>query len=154
MGLVTVDGAIEQIIGEVEDEFIGRSAAAHRLRRSDPGRGGEPARPGDADDWQLPRRGGVETLAGFMLTRLGKIPTREETGEFQGRRFTVLEMSENRISQVRIERMENSSKMGTTAAAKRRARQKRVRSHKSISAATRKNEGRQKRGPQERGLDG
>ena len=57
-------------------------------------------------NWHLPRNGGVETLAGFLLTRLGKIPTGAETVDFEGRRFTVLEMSDHRISQVRVERLE------------------------------------------------
>jgi putative hemolysin len=60
-------------------------------------------------NWHLPRSGGVETLAGFLLTRLGKIPTGEETVDFEGRRFTVLEMSDHRISQVRVERLENQA---------------------------------------------
>jgi hypothetical protein len=60
-------------------------------------------------DWHLPRSGGVETLAGFLLTRLGKIPTGEETVDFEGRRFTVLEMSDHRISRVRVERLENQA---------------------------------------------
>jgi putative hemolysin len=60
-------------------------------------------------NWHLPRSGGVETLAGFLLTRLGKIPTGEETVDFEGRRFTVLEMSDHRISQVRVERLEHQA---------------------------------------------
>jgi putative hemolysin len=60
-------------------------------------------------NWHLPRSGGVETLAGFLLTRLGKIPTGEETVDFEGRRFTVVEMNDHRISQVRVERLENSA---------------------------------------------
>jgi putative hemolysin len=74
-------------------------------------------------NWHLPRSGGVETLAGFLLSRLGKIPTGEETVDFEGRRFTVLEMSNHRISQVRVERLESqgeestqSTKQGTTQA--------------------------------------
>ena len=53
--------------------------------------------------WSLPRQAGVETLAGFILTRLGHIPTVDESLEYEGRRFTVLEMAENRISRVRVE---------------------------------------------------
>jgi Mg2+/Co2+ transporter CorC len=60
-------------------------------------------------NWHLPRSGGVETLAGFLLTRLGKIPTGEETVDFEGRRFTVLEMSDHRISRVRVEPLENQA---------------------------------------------
>lgn len=54
-------------------------------------------------NWFLPRDGGVETLAGFLLTQLGKIPTGGETVSFEGRKFTVVEMSGHRISRVRVE---------------------------------------------------
>jgi putative hemolysin len=54
-------------------------------------------------NWRLPRDGGVETLAGFLLTRLGRIPKGGEIVVFQGRKLTVVEMSGHRISQVRVE---------------------------------------------------
>jgi CBS domain containing-hemolysin-like protein len=53
--------------------------------------------------WRLPRDGGVETLAGFLLVRLGHIP---QPGEFvieEGRRLTVVEMDARRISKIRVE---------------------------------------------------
>lgn len=53
--------------------------------------------------WYLPRDGGVETLAGFLLTQLGHIPEAGESVDFEGRRYTVAEMSGHRISRVRIE---------------------------------------------------
>ena len=53
--------------------------------------------------WRLPREGGVETLAGFMLMRLGRIPKGGESVEFEGRRLTVVEMDGRRISKVRVE---------------------------------------------------
>jgi putative hemolysin len=56
--------------------------------------------------WKLPRDGGVETLAGFLLAHLGKIPLGGESIDFEGRRLTVLEMSGRRISKVRIEQLE------------------------------------------------
>ena len=55
--------------------------------------------------WKLPRDGGVETLAGFLLTRLGRIPKGGESIEFEGRRLTVLEMTGRRISKIRIEQL-------------------------------------------------
>jgi putative hemolysin len=55
--------------------------------------------------WKLPRDGGVETLAGFLLTRLGRIPQGGESIEFEGRRLTVMEMTGRRISKVRIEQL-------------------------------------------------
>ena len=111
VGLVTVEDAIEQIIGEVEDEFdIGPRAALQTTSGAVVLDGSVNLRDLETQmNWHLPRSGGVETLAGFLLTRLGKIPTGEETVDFEGRRFTVLEMSDHRISRVRVERLENQA---------------------------------------------
>ena len=111
VGLVTVEDAIEQIIGEVEDEFdIGPRAALQTASGAVVLDGGVNLRDLEIQmNWHLPRSGGVETLAGFLLTRLGKIPTGEETVDFEGRRFTVVEMSDHRISQVRVERLDHQA---------------------------------------------
>ncbi len=54
-------------------------------------------------DLLLPRDAGFETLAGFMLSRLQKIPATGDSCYYAGRRFTVEEMDGHRISKVRIE---------------------------------------------------
>lgn len=107
VGLVTVEDAIEQLIGEVEDEF---DIAAKTVLTSASGGvlldGSVNLRDLDTQmHWRLPREGGVETLAGFMLARLGKIPRGGETVEFEGRRFTVVEMSGHRIGKIRLEKI-------------------------------------------------
>ena len=110
VGLVTVEDAIEQLIGEVEDEFDVASKTVLTTAR------GELILDGSVNlrdletqmRWTLPRDAGVETLAGFLLARLGKIPRGGEVVEYEGRRFTVLEMSGNRISRVRIEKLDPS----------------------------------------------
>jgi CBS domain containing-hemolysin-like protein len=53
---------------------------------------------------EIPPGAGFETLAGFLLFRLGDIPQAGATVEYQGRRFTILEMERNRIARVRIEK--------------------------------------------------
>jgi CBS domain containing-hemolysin-like protein len=53
--------------------------------------------------WQFPREYGVETLAGFLLVKLGHIPAEGETVEFEGRRFAVVKMEGQRIAQVRVD---------------------------------------------------
>jgi putative hemolysin len=105
VGLVTVEDALEQLVGEMEDEF---DVGLRRAPRA-------PAEPFYLDGsvnlrdletqmhWVLPREGGVETLAGFMLAQLGRIPTVGDSVDFEGRRYTVAEMSGHRISRVRIE---------------------------------------------------
>lgn len=108
VGLVTVEDAIEQLIGEVEDEF---DVAARAVLMTAAGGmvldGSVTLRDLETQiRWNLPREGGAETLAGFLLARLGKIPQPGESVEYEGRRLTVMEMSGKRISKVRIEQLE------------------------------------------------
>jgi len=58
--------------------------------------------------WSLPRDGGVETLAGFLLMRLGHIPQPGESILFEGRRLTVVEMDNRRIAKIRVEPIEET----------------------------------------------
>ncbi len=105
-GLITVEDILEQLVGEIEDEF---DVAPH-----------EPTQLGESKstvldgtvglrdlesqyDLLLPRDAGFETLAGFMLSRLQKIPAKGDSCYYGGRRFTVDEMDGHRISKVKIE---------------------------------------------------
>jgi CBS domain containing-hemolysin-like protein len=56
--------------------------------------------------WRLPRDGGVETLAGFVLMRLGHIPKEGESVTYAGRRLTVVQMDGRRIARIRVETVE------------------------------------------------
>jgi CBS domain containing-hemolysin-like protein len=59
--------------------------------------------------WSLPREGGVETLAGFLLFRLGHIPQEGESILYEGRRLTVVEMDNRRIARIRVEPVEQET---------------------------------------------
>jgi CBS domain containing-hemolysin-like protein len=52
----------------------------------------------------LPRDAGFETLAGFILARLQKIPSLRDSFEYEGRRYMVEELEGHRIARVRIEK--------------------------------------------------
>ena len=105
VGLVTAEDAIEQLTGELEDEFDSPSlpvltTASGALVMD----GGVNLRDLETQmQWSLPREGGVETLAGFLLIRLGHIPNPGESVVFEGRRLTVMEMDQRRIAKVRVE---------------------------------------------------
>jgi CBS domain containing-hemolysin-like protein len=105
VGLVTAEDAIEQLTGEIDDEF---DDPARPLLTSAKGvfmlDGSANLRDLETQmQWDLPRDGGVETLAGFMLTRLGHIPVVGESVDYDTRRLTVAEMDGRRISRVRVE---------------------------------------------------
>ena len=111
VGLVTAEDAIEQLAGEFEDEF---DAPSHPVLTS---AGGAVVMDGSVNlrdletqmHWSLPRDGGVETLAGFVLARLGHIPEPGESVEFEGRRLTVVEMDARRIAKIRVEPVQPST---------------------------------------------
>ena len=105
VGLVTAEDAIEQLTGELEDEFdsperpVLTTASGALLME-----GGVNLRDLETQmQWSLPRDGGVETLAGFLLMRLGHIPKEDESIVFEGRRLTVVAMDARRIARIRVE---------------------------------------------------
>ena len=106
-GVVTVEDILEQLVGEIEDEFdISEPVFA----------------PGDASmvlngavnirdlesqyHINLPRDEGFETLAGFVLARLQRIPTLGDSFEYEGRRYTVVAMDGLRVDTVKIETLQ------------------------------------------------
>ena len=106
-GVITVEDILEQLVGNIEDEFD--------VSPSEPALEDESAMVLDGSvnirDLEgeygitLPRDAGFETLAGFILARLQRIPNLRDTFEFEGRRYTVEELEAHRIARVRIEKM-------------------------------------------------
>ncbi len=113
VGLVTVEDAIEQLVGELEDEFdLQTSPLLPALAEGLVLEGSVNLRDLETQmHWKLPREGGVETLAGFLLTRLGRIPQGGESVDYEGRRLTIIEMSGRRIAKVRVEKIASESQV-------------------------------------------
>jgi putative hemolysin len=105
-GIVTMEDVFEQVFGEIEDEHDARRQPHRREAESIEIEGTVPIRDLETQyGIVLPFDAGFETLAGFMLSRLGFIPKGGETVVECGRRFIVLAMDRNRIATVRIERV-------------------------------------------------
>lgn len=104
-GLVTVEDVLEQLVGEVEDEFdVAQRPAAPFTSGSVVLDGSSNIRDLEVQyEIELPRDQGFETLAGFVMAQLGRIPKGGETFEYQNRRYTVLNMEGHRIARVKIE---------------------------------------------------
>ncbi len=116
-GLITAEDILEQIVGEIEDEFDVTPADADVLEddRVMVLDGSEGIRDLDSQyQIQVPREAGFETLAGFVLSQLQRIPQVGDTFEYENHRFTISEMEGRRVAKVKIERLqpEPSAKTG------------------------------------------
>jgi len=109
-GVVTVEDILEQVVGDIEDEFDIPPPDQPELEEGKIAlvlEGGVGIRDLESQyQLTLPRDGVFETLAGFILARLQKIPRVGEGFDFEGHRYTVEEMEGHRIAKVRVEKLE------------------------------------------------
>jgi CBS domain containing-hemolysin-like protein len=105
VGIVTAEDVLEQVVGELEDEFdIASKASGFNAEGVMALDGSTTLRDlGTQLGWTFPREAGVETLAGFLLAQLGHLPAPGESITYGGRRYIVEEMSGRRIARVRVE---------------------------------------------------
>jgi putative hemolysin len=105
-GLVTLEDLIEQIVGEIQDEYDWEERPVERLRDgSIVVEGTVPASElREAHHVPLPE-GEFETVAGFVLEQLGRVPKGGEVVDSSGYRYTVVDVEKNRISKVKIEKL-------------------------------------------------
>jgi putative hemolysin len=107
-GVISVEDVLEQLVGELEDEFDVASAQPVAADANAPLVLDGAVNIRDLEtqyELQLPQDEGFETLAGFMLSRLQKVPQGGEELDYEGRRFVVEKMDGHRIATVRIEPM-------------------------------------------------
>jgi CBS domain containing-hemolysin-like protein len=105
-GLLTVEDVLEQVVGPIADEHDERTGPPAPESDEVELDGATRIRELEADfGVEFPAEGGFETLAGFLLFRLGAIPHVGQSVDYQGRRYTVLQMDRNRIARVRIEKL-------------------------------------------------
>ncbi len=103
-GIVTLEDLVEEIVGDVRDEHD--SAEQARVRSLGQGswlmsgllRDDEVA---EATGFVMPS-GDYETLAGLVLSRLGRIPDVGDDVQVDGWRLTVMRRDRNRVAELRV----------------------------------------------------
>ena len=105
-GLVTMEDLLEEIVGEIRDEydtespviqlsdgtfFVDASISTRDLK----------------EDYkiEIPESTEYETLSGFLLTALQRIPKIGDVVEVEGKRITISEMVGQRIAKVKLEKL-------------------------------------------------
>ena len=111
-GVISVEDVLEQLVGELEDEFDVATAQPAVSDANGPLilDGAVNIRDLEAQyELKLPQDEGFETLAGFVLSRLQKMPTGGEAFDYERRRFIVEKMDGHRVASVRIEPLPTAS---------------------------------------------
>lgn len=106
-GIVTMEDLVEELVGDIRDEYD------HVLENRSPGLSGEQEIAGriNLDDFceetglVLPN-GPYETLAGFVIDRLGRLPNSGDRVEAESCLFTVLAVDGRRIDRILVEPIE------------------------------------------------
>jgi CBS domain containing-hemolysin-like protein len=107
VGMVTMEDILEQIVGQIQDEYDREEKAIHQLAENVLVVDGSLSLRALADEYgiDLPRSPAYETLAGFVLDCLGAIPRGGESFIVDDRRYSVLEMDGRRIARVCVEKL-------------------------------------------------
>ncbi len=103
-GLITLEDIIEEIVGEITDEFD--LDAEHPLKRTESGDymidGGMTIRDFNrATEWSLPDDE-ANTVAGLVIHEAQMIPNEGQVFSFHGFRFEILQRKENRITRLKV----------------------------------------------------
>jgi len=112
-GIVTVEDLLEELVGEIYDEFDPDSHGIHRQPD------GSLVLPGSfpvhdlADLGITLPEGDYATLAGLVLVRMGRIPGEGDTVEVDGWRLEVLDVENRAITQVRLVPLPSSAENAT-----------------------------------------
>jgi putative hemolysin len=102
-GIVTIEDLVEELVGDIKDEYDVDEAETTRHR------GGDVEVDGllNLDDFEdetgveLPE-GPYETVAGYIMARLGRLPQAGDAVEFDGHRLVVREVEGRRVARVLV----------------------------------------------------
>ncbi len=111
-GLVTIEDIIEEVFGDIFDEYDDEEDEEPELQIDVQGRiahAEASIRVDEANDdleaigIEIPEGDEYDTLGGFVVTTLGRIPETGETLELEGARVCVIESSPTRVIRITIE---------------------------------------------------
>jgi CBS domain containing-hemolysin-like protein len=109
-GLVTIEDVLEEIVGEIDDEYDPETVADIHVVDDDTCEALGRAHIDEinaAMKLELPEDGDYDTIGGLVFSELGRVPQAGESIVWQEKvRISVLEATRRRIDRVRIERLQ------------------------------------------------
>ena len=112
-GLVTMEDILEEIVGEIADEYDDEQASddireltesvievSARVRLDELNR---------RFDFGLPEDGEFDTIGGFVFAQMGSMPSPGESFDWQKLTFTVLDADARMVKRLRIDRLATAS---------------------------------------------
>ena len=103
VGIVTAEDVLEQVVGELEDEFDSVPQALSNTTGALTLDGSTTLRDLTTQlRWSFSRELGVETLGGLLLTAFGHLPAAGEEVNYEGRTYVVETLNGRRIGRVRV----------------------------------------------------
>lgn len=124
-GIVSLEDVIEELVGDIHDEHDeeeeeeitaigeGRYVAVGRTNIFELG---------DELDLEFPDEGRYDTLGGFLIAQLGKMPHRGTRVEFGGWAFIVCDVDPRKVNRVEIEKLEEAEEANGSNGSKREER--------------------------------
>jgi putative hemolysin len=105
-GIVTLEDLVEELIGDIKDEYDEESLETTRLRSGDIEVDGLLNLDDFADETgvELPD-GPYETVGGFLAAQLGRVPAIGDEARVDGHTVTVTVMDGRRVARVRVHRV-------------------------------------------------
>lgn len=112
VGIITLNDVMSTVMGSLvgpgdEEQIVRREDGSWLMDGLTPI--GDVVRAIDADAAALPKRGQYDTLAGFLMLMLRRIPRRTDSVAWSGHRFEVMDVDGYKIDQVMVTRMEGDA---------------------------------------------
>lgn len=111
-GLVTIEDVIEQIVGEIRDEYDIEADDVMIVERENGEYAVKALTPLEDFNIRLGtvyQQGEIDTIGGLVMARFGRVPRRGEKLEIDGLRFEVLRADSRRVHLLKVVRLAESS---------------------------------------------
>lgn len=118
IGLATIEDLLEEIVGEIRDEFdVDEEQPIQEIREGVLLVEGAVTLSELKEQYHLPveETASYRTLAGLLLARLERIPRGGESIVHEGYRLTIMEMEGRRIAKVKVEKLDANSPPAATS---------------------------------------